>query len=293
MLLLLLSSGALSLMPKEGWKTRFTKETGMIGPQAARQITCTSVGACASEAAAECEADGPERCFSFGISPGWRDGMAAQLYREGSDSAVDSQGWSLWSLGASAPVKVEWLTPNIVMKKDGTGWAPVPPVPQGAGFGPIPPVDDAWRLNTSTVTVLIAALRETRCGKTLQSLFGKANYPERVFVGIVQQNAAGDVDCLDEYCELVKASGDTNCRFRKHVRMKRLMDTEAAGPVYARALQRELVEPSDDFCVQIDAHTEGIEGWDNKFLNEWGATNNEFAVLSTYPTNIDDLYKNR
>ena len=276
----------------EGGLQSFTQLATRMPSGREQHFECTSVAACPSESAAQCVKLGPSKCYSFAISPGWRGGKTSQLFAAGSLSATVHAGWTTWALGEAPPVKVEWLTPNIVMNKQGGQWSHVPPVKQGEGFGPVPPVDDKWRRNTSTVTVLIAALRETRCGKTLYSLFDKANHPSRVYIGVVQQNDPSDVDCLDDYCAIAARNGDSACKWRSHVRMKRLLAAQAAGPVYARALQRELVEPSDDFCVQIDAHTEGIDGWDNRFLNEWGATNNEFAVLSTYPTNIDDLHKN-
>ena len=33
--------------------------------------------------------------------------------------------------------------------------------------------------------------------------------------------------------------------------------------------------------MQIDAHTDFLEDWDVKSLNQWGAIDNEYAVLST------------
>jgi hypothetical protein len=44
--------------------------------------------------------------------------------------------------------------------------------------------------------------------------------------------------------------------------------------------------------AQIDAHTVFKQDWDVLMLEQWGAADNEFAVLSTYPTNYKDLYKN-
>ena len=40
-----------------------------------------------------------------------------------------------------------------------------------------------------------------------------------------------------------------------------LQDFEAKGPVFARSRQIETIHDEDDFCMQIDAHTDVVEGW--------------------------------
>jgi hypothetical protein len=59
--------------------------------------------------------------------------------------------------------------------------------------------------------------------------------------------------------------------------------------VYARGRQAELVEEQDDFCMQIDAHTDAVPNWDTLLMGQWGQINNEYAVITSYPTNHKDL----
>ena len=40
-----------------------------------------------------------------------------------------------------------------------------------------------------------------RCGETLKSIFENAKDPDRVVVGLVEQNDAQDKFCLEEYCK--------------------------------------------------------------------------------------------
>lgn len=68
--------------------------------------------------------------------------------------------------------------------------------------------------------------------------------------------------------------------------MVRMKASEAKGPVYARAQQIRTVEKDDDFCMQIDAHTDAVQDWDDKILGEWFETQNEYAVITTYPTEV-------
>merc|ERR1712151_866676 len=68
--------------------------------------------------------------------------------------------------------------------------------------------------------------------------------------------------------------------------------SKAKGPVYARARQPLLLSDGDsmeDFCMQLDAHTVFTKDWDDRILMDWSLTENEYAVLSTYPTGADQL----
>ena len=197
-----------------------------------------------------------------------------------------------------ANAEAGWNDPNIV--RTGGRWVQVAyPRP---GLQPPAPYGDSHRSNMSIITVLVAALRETRCPAMLLSAFSEAAHPDRVRVGLVQQNSRKDADCLSEACAqsgfpLVE-SGDrqfanpNNCTMFDKVRVIRMLAKEAAGPVFARARQIELVNDEDDFCMQIDAHTKFGSSWDVRMLREWGAAENEYAVLTAYPTNVDDLQKN-
>jgi hypothetical protein len=207
---------------------------------------------------------------------------------------------------APDPEGAGWDDPNIVIDAITGKWAQIPePGPDDPL--PPPPFDEKWKSSTSTVVVLIAAFRETRCPQTLINFFSKAKYPDRVFMGIIQQNGATDIDCLEGYCAkmetpLVKngpgdysQNPDKPCKYFDNVRMVRMSDREAKGPVFARAKQVEVVNgATDDFCMQIDAHTDVVQDWDTVLLSEWGACKNEYAVMSTYPTNAGtgDMGKN-
>jgi len=211
-----------------------------------------------------------------------------------------------------------WDDMNIVYTKEDQGWVKHPgnygnglvrpgiivdgvPKPGVYSSGNTPPpinCDNEWAKTEATITVEIAALRETRCPMTLKNLFGKANYSDRIFIGIIQQNAPDDVDCLQGYCDLMGTpvsneqllAGDAgDCKHFHQVRMHRMSHLEAKGPVFARSKQILTINDDDDFCMQIDAHTDVVPGWDVSMVGQWIDTGNEYAVLSTYPTNVDHI----
>ena len=233
--------------------------------------------------------------------------------------------------GADAEDGATWKTPDIVLNS-GT-WYRIPdpfsevpaasrPQPPSRPYG-IEPLR-----STASLLVLIAALQETRLVATLESIYTRAAHPDRVYVGIVQQNGAGYTDALEGICEkfgtplvLSQAFLDraeeplhrrqefeddwgqarytdesfAACKVAPRVRVYRMTADEAKGPVFARAQQVRLLGGAaatgsdEDFCMQIDAHSIFTTGWDVAFIDQWSQAQNEYAVLTTYPTNFKDI----
>ena len=163
----------------------------------------------------------------------------------------------------------------------------------------LPPPNDGitHTLSTTQIFVGISSLRDDRCGRTLHSLMTKAEYPERVFFGITQQNDEHTIDCIEGYCALMdgkpidyyssKSKSDSDmdilslCPHTSNIQTIRMKHSDAKGPNLARGLQMTMIN-GQDFCLQIDAHTFGANNWDTRILEEWGTANNEMAVLTTY-----------
>lgn len=180
---------------------------------------------------------------------------------------------------------------------------------------PVPPQKDY----AGTIAVLIAAHGETRTAEALRSAFLNAHDPSRVVVGVVQQNDPEDSDTLEELCALLgtplelrpefvraeihrrqddedpwghtryTAESLSSCKFAPQVRMYRMGKDEAAGSQHARSFQTKLLgsgNATEDFCLQVDAHTKFLKNWDRQLLNDWKATANEFAMLTTSPVDV-------
>lgn len=62
----------------------------------------------------------------------------------------------------------------------------------------------------------------------------------------------------------------------------------AKGPSWARALARKILA-NEEFCLQIDAHDQFVQDWDEKLKMEWAATRNEFGIISALPMGYYDL----
>jgi len=154
---------------------------------------------------------------------------------------------------------------------------------------PLPPPSytNSWKDKDATIFIAIVHYRDNRCGKTLFNLFTKASNPLRVHIGLVEQRKDDETVCIMDYCKLMGA-GETNCPHRKQIKSLFYSRLDARGPVYSRYLTHSLMG-NEEFCMQIDSHMDVVQSWDVEMLKMWGATKNEYAVLSTYVTDIATL----
>ena len=105
-----------------------------------------------------------------------------------------------------SPTELSSVPPAGVF--DGLHWLELDESHPPQNAGPRPLQGDAHLRNDSTIMVNIAAYRDgTRCGRSVYSFFTQAAHPDRVRVGVVQQNAPGDPDCVDSFCAILASEG--------------------------------------------------------------------------------------
>merc|ERR1712232_99186 len=145
-------------------------------------------------------------------------------------------------------------------------------------------------------------------GWSLRRAYERADHPEKVNVGIVQQNCdreclvaegwantrrlhAGpaDTDCIASFCE--SPEGKPHCDAGR-VRILRLGEAEAFGPLFARYLNAKMWR-GENYFLQIDAHTDFRIGWDTELVSAIRSTASyPKSLLSNYPPDGDPR-KNR
>lgn len=144
------------------------------------------------------------------------------------------------------------------------------------------PFDDLSAPDES-IFISIASYRDARCSVTVDDLYEKAAKPDRVFVGICQQNAdEGDKDCM---------FSTATDKYRSNIRTVRMSHLDARGPTYARYLCSTLWQ-GETYFLQIDSHTKFAEHWDEKLVNMIKAlkeTGVKKPLLSHYPPNYEDV----
>lgn len=140
--------------------------------------------------------------------------------------------------------------------------------------------------NLPTIFVSIASYRDENCPRTLRSLYDNAKFPQRVFVGICQQNKFSDNQCIP-----------IGFPFKNNIRIIFKNYKEAKGPTWARYLCSTLYQ-NENFFLQIDSHSQFVEHWDEKCiqmiqdLENSPTIHNKNIILSHYPPSDINYEKN-
>lgn len=124
---------------------------------------------------------------------------------------------------------------------------------------------------TPTIFIAVASYRDRECLATVRDAFAKASNPQRVFVGICQQNKEAVESCT--------AGLDANM---SQVRLMHLDHTQAKGPTYARYLCSTMWK-GEDYFLQIDSHTRFVQDWDRTLIEMLARCPSKKAVLTHYP----------
>ncbi len=142
-----------------------------------------------------------------------------------------------------------------------------------------------YPMKSNTIFISVASYRDNECSMTLDTIFNNANYPERIYVGVCEQNKAG---MKDELCLSNKVM-----KYRNNIRITTMDHKEAKGPTYARYYCSELWR-GEQYYLQIDSHTTFVKGWDTELINmiiQIKANPNESSkpVLSVYPPTKEQM----
>lgn len=129
-----------------------------------------------------------------------------------------------------------------------------------------------------TIFLMIASYRDFQCRETITSAFNRADHPERLFVGAVDQVVPGDIGCLDIDVPCEKNPDQPICKYRNQISVYKMDAQYATGPVTARHIGDRMYR-GEYFVMQMDAHCMFIRHWDTKIINQWKSTHNEMAVL--------------
>jgi Glycosyltransferase (GlcNAc) len=113
-----------------------------------------------------------------------------------------------------------------------------------------------WTLRHNTHNGQLTC-RDDECSYTVQHMFDQADVPERIFVGVCEQNWRERESCQ---------TGHLPLRLRDHVQYQSFNASMAKGPTYGRALAQTLYN-EEDFYMQVRSH--------------WAATTTVYARTRT------------
>ena len=133
-----------------------------------------------------------------------------------------------------------------------------------------------YPVKQGAVFISIASYRDDECKSTVKSIFDEAKWPDRVYLGICQQNKEQKEDCF-------------NCLKRKaQIKTIRMEYTDAKGPTYARYWCATLWR-GEEYFLQIDSHTTFQKDWDEKLITMLNQCDSSKPVLSAYPATKSQL----
>ena len=118
-----------------------------------------------------------------------------------------------------------------------------------------------------TIFLMIASYRDFQCRETITSAYLRADHPERLFVGAVDQLVPGDVGCLDIDIPCSVDNTQMICKYRDQISIYKMDAQYATGPVAARHIGDRMYR-GEYFVMQMDAHCLFINHWDTKIIGQ-------------------------
>lgn len=140
-----------------------------------------------------------------------------------------------------------------------------------------------------TIFVSIASYRDSECTPTLESIYARAVFPDRIRVAVVDQldvDSPEDIPCGQPSVSCNSDPDQILCRYGHLIDRYQAPAFLMVGPVFARHLGHRMYR-GEHYALQVDAHVRFVQGWDKDIIHQHLSTNNEMAVLSTYLTDIN------
>jgi [Skp1-protein]-hydroxyproline N-acetylglucosaminyltransferase len=159
------------------------------------------------------------------------------------------------------------------------------------------------RRTDGSVFLSVATYRDENCFNTIYNAYTKAKNPEKLFIGLVQQNChhncksgvlanitmvdvPPDDDCYEKFCGT--DFGKPICA-NQQVRVLNIDEPESLGPYAARYFASKLWY-GESWFMQIDAHMTFATHWDETSINMLQKAPSNKPILSHYPpSNTYDL----
>lgn len=207
-------------------------------------------------------------------------------------SDYELRGWSVTH--PSRTHEVSWSKQRSKKCKVDLENAPIEPYP----FWEPPAGVDLDSIGTlhkglPTIFISIAAYRDSMCHQTIERALNYATHPGRLRFGVVDQTVPGDTPCMPSEEECKSKPNSIVCKFKDHVLVDVVPAQQAKGPTFGRH-RADRMYRGEYYVLQIDAHMYFINDWDEEVIRQFKGANNEYAMISTYPSESKhNLHKGR
>ncbi len=133
-------------------------------------------------------------------------------------------------------------------------------------------------LNNPTIFVAISSYRDPELCFTIRDLYEKAYNPNRVYVGIVEQN-----DTKDQASCHIHTLLNKQFNYTKNVAVITMNYKEAKGPTHARSICEGLYK-GQEYYLMTDSHMRFEPGWDSELIEMLFKTRRpKRTVITMYP----------
>jgi Glycosyltransferase (GlcNAc) len=136
-----------------------------------------------------------------------------------------------------------------------------------------------------TIYCSIASYRDPECTASVEDLYARAQYPQRIRVAILDQLVNGDPVCSQPAVPCTQDPEQALCKYAHLIDVFEMDAVLAVGPVFARHLAHRHYR-GEYYAMQIDSHVRFVEHWDSDIIAQWKSAHNEMAVLSTYLSDL-------
>ena len=151
------------------------------------------------------------------------------------------------------------------------------------------------RRDDGSIYLSLATYRDENCINTIKWAYEKAKHPEKLFVGLVQQNCHKDCrsgvleggkvedvppdeNCYELFCE---GEGKEFCK-KGQVRLLEVDEPESLGPYAARYFASKMWY-GEQWYMQTDAHMTWKPDWDEISVDMLKRAPSKKPVISHYP----------
>jgi hypothetical protein len=112
-----------------------------------------------------------------------------------------------------------------------------------------------------TIFVAVASYRDPECLPTVDDIYLRAKYPERIRVAIVDQRVQGDASCSTPTVPCKMSPEQVLCKYSHLIDSMEVAAQYMVGPVFARHLANRMYR-GEYFAMQVDSHVRFVQNWD-------------------------------
>lgn len=142
--------------------------------------------------------------------------------------------------------------------------------------------------NVDTIFVSVPSYRDPDLVHTIVDLFDKALCPQRIFVGICEQNAETDSRFWEDFARVRKQKYHFDSAFAYHDNIKVCeMDAkDATGPSLARSIIEKKLYSGQKYIFCIDSHMMFSPNWDQILIDDFTRLSSKSSP-TTAPSGLD------